>query len=229
MKIASFSAGLLAAGLLISCSSSKQEKKLPEGVGINLSYMDTTVKPSDDFFRYVNGGWISRNEIPADLGAYGSFTELREDNQDVLLGILRKAGENDQYKEGSDQKKAVDFYSVGMDSLLAERAGASAVDAFLEKIESIENKKDIQEYLEEDVKQSGSAFFNLGIFPDLKKSDQMSVYLTSGGIGLPERVSSAFRSSSSKSSNLSGPLASAISGVAFSVCALGTRRAEPSH
>jgi Predicted metalloendopeptidase len=186
MKIASFGTGLLAITFLISCSGEK-ETGLPEGVGINLSYMDTTVKPSDDFFRFVNGGWIAKNEIPGDLGAYGSFTELREENQSVLLEILRKASANENYKEGSDQRKAADFYSVGMDSLMAEQAGVSVLKPYREKIADIQNKQDIQEYLERDVLQGGSAFFNLGIFPDLKKSDRMAVYVTSGGIGLPER------------------------------------------
>ncbi|MEO5603181.1 MAG: M13 family metallopeptidase [Cyclobacteriaceae bacterium] len=177
----------LASGFFFSCSSDKKETKLPEGVGINLSYMDTTTKPSDDFFQYVNGGWLAANEIPADQGNWGSFTELRETNQEVLLNILNKAGENEQYKEGSDQRKAANFYSVGMDSLLAERAGVSVLKSYLESIASIRNKKDLQDYLEQAMLRSGNAFFDMGVFPDLKKSDRIAAYITSGGIGLPER------------------------------------------
>lgn len=187
MKIASLSAALLAAGLLVSCSSRNQESKLPEGVGINLSYMDTTVRPSDDFFKFVNGGWIAKNEIPPDLGAYGSFHELRENTQEVLLEILRQAGESDKYKEGSDQRKAADFYSVGMDSLLAEKAGVAVLTSKLDKIESIRNNKDIQEYLEQDIMEGGESFFGLYIDADLKNSDRVAAYVTTGGIGLPER------------------------------------------
>ena len=139
MKFSSLPTVLIAAGMLFSCSNSK-ETKLPEGVGLNVSYMDTTVKPSDDFFRFVNGGWIEKNEIPADLGAYGSFHELREENQDVLLQILREAGENQQYKEGSDQRTAADFYTVGMDSLLAEHAGVTVLKPYLDEIDAITNK-----------------------------------------------------------------------------------------
>ena len=186
MKVTSFLTALTVTVFLLSCSRS-EESRLPEGVGINVSYMDTTVKPSEDFFRFVNGGWIAKNEIPSDLGAYGSFTELREENQEVLLDILRKAGENEQYKEGSDQRKAADFYTVGMDSVMAERAGISVLTPYFEKIEAIKDKKDIQEYLEQDILQGGSAFFNMAVFPDLKKSNQMAAYITSGGIGLPER------------------------------------------
>ncbi len=188
MKILFLFSWTLASGLLLfSCSSDKDDSKLPEGVGINLAHMDTTTKPSDDFFQYVNGGWIAKNEIPADLGAYGSFTELQENNQKVLLDILTKAGANKQYKDGSDQRKAADFYSIGMDSLLAEKAGVSVLKASFDQIESIRNKKDIQEYLEQDVLQGGSTFFNLAIFSDLKNSNRIAAYITSGGIGLPER------------------------------------------
>jgi len=186
MKITSLLTASLCGAVLLSCST-KQETKLPEGVGINLAYMDTTVKPSDDFFKFVNGGWITKNNIPADLGAYGSFTELRENNQKVLLEILRKAGANDQYKDGSDQRKAADFYTVGMDSVMAERAGVSVLKPYFEQISAIQNKKDIQEYLEQDVLRGGSVFFNMAVFPDLKRSDRMAAYITSGGIGLPER------------------------------------------
>ncbi len=187
MKTASLCSGWLAIVLVVASCSTNKETKLPEGVGINLSYMDSTVKPADDFFRFVNGGWIEKNEIPGDLGAYGSFTELREENQNVLLEILRKASESKEYKDGSDQRKAADFYSVGMDSLLAEKAGVSVLNPYFEKINAIKNKADLQEYLEQDMMQGGSAFFNIGVFADLKNSNRTAAYLTSGGLGLPER------------------------------------------
>ena len=186
MKIASLVTALLATAVFWSCSDSK-DTRLPEGVGLNLSNMDTTVKPSEDFFRFANGGWIEKNEIPADMGAYGSFHELREENQKVLLEILRKAGENERYKEDSDQRKAADFYTVGMDSLMAERAGASVLKPYLDEIDAISDKNDIQEYLEKDVLRGGSAFFNIGVSPDLKNSNKVVAYLTAGGLGLPER------------------------------------------
>ncbi|AYB33662.1 M13 family metallopeptidase [Chryseolinea soli] len=173
----------------VSCSTKKaEEDKLPEGVGINLSYVDTTVRPQDDFFKYVNGGWIAKTNIPADQGRWGSFNELREYNNDVVLKVLKKAAENTQlYPEGTDQRKASDFYSIGMDSTLAERVGITPIKPILAQIEAIKSKNDIQAYLVEDVLTGGGAFFGLGILPDLKNSKKMGAYLGSGGIGLPER------------------------------------------
>jgi putative endopeptidase len=187
MKIKSLCGAFLVCLFLVSCSSRPQEAKLPDGVGLNLSYIDSTQKPADDFFEFVNGGWIAKSDIPADLGLYGSFTELRENNQKILLDILSKAGASDKYKEGSDQRKAADFYSIGMDSVLAEKAGVTVLQPYLTTIESIKTNEDIQKYLEEDVLRLGTAFFNIGVEPDLKRSDRMTIYITSGGIGLPER------------------------------------------
>lgn len=187
MKIATLCPGLIAAAVLFSCADADRENRLPVGVGINLSYMDTTTKPSDDFFQFVNGGWIAKNEIPGDLGGYSSFAELHLENQDVLLEILRKAAENEQYKEGSDQRKAADFYSVGMDSLLAEKVGVEAIQPYLAQIDNLQSKKALQEYLEQDIMRGGNAFFNLAIFPDRKNSDRVMAYIAAGGIGLPER------------------------------------------
>ena len=167
--------------------SGKKETQLQEGAGINLSYLDTTINPRDDFFKYVNGGWLIKSNIPADQGSWGSFAELRETNQQVLLEILKKAASSDRYPEGSDQRKAADFYSIGMDSLLAEKAGVSVLKPYQEKIDVIKNKAQIQSYLTDDVLTGSSAFFGLFILSDLQNSEKLVPYIGSGGLGLPER------------------------------------------
>ncbi len=126
---------LLAGTVLViaACSEKKSEDKLA-GLGINLQNIDTAVRPQDDFFKYVNGGWISKATIPPDQGRWGSFNELREFNNDAVLQVLKKAGENtEKYPEGTDQRKAADFYSMGMDSTLAEKVGHCAPEALHRK------------------------------------------------------------------------------------------------
>ena len=178
---------VLAAGtLLFSCSPGKKEDTT--GLGINLANIDTAVRPQDDFFKYVNGGWINKVSIPADQGRWGSFNELREFNNDAVLKVLKKAGADvTLYPEGTDQRKAADFYSIGMDSLLAERAGIEPIRPYLDKINSITDKSGIQAYLAEDIMTGGGAFFGLSIIPDLKNSKKVAVYIDAGGVGLPER------------------------------------------
>ena len=116
---------------MASCSTEKKQEQLA-GVGIKLENIDSTVRPQDDFFKYVNGGWINKTEIPADQGRWGSVNELREFNNDAVLKVLKKAAENTTlYPDGTDQRKAADFYSIGMDSLLAEKAGIEPLKPYL--------------------------------------------------------------------------------------------------
>lgn len=183
--IFSFLAGALV--LVVSCTTVKNEEQLA-GVGLNLENIDSTIRPQDDFFLYVNGGWINKTEIPADQGRWGSVNELREFNNDAVLKVLKKAAENTAlYPDGTDQRKAADFYSIGMDSLLAEKAGTGPLKQYLDEISRINSKNDIQHYLASNMLTGGGAFFGISVIPDLKNSKRMAAYLDAGGIGLPER------------------------------------------
>src|SRR6267154_2351150 len=75
--------------------------------------MDTSVKPGDDFFRYANGAWIKRTEIPPEYSRWGAFNELIEHNNDALHAIAEKATQT-QGNE-TDAKKVGDYYASGMD------------------------------------------------------------------------------------------------------------------
>lgn len=179
---------LIAGIAVLSSSCAKKTDEKSQGVGINLQNIDTAVRPQDDFFKYVNGGWISKATIPADQGRWGSFNELREFNNDAVLKVLKAAGENkEKYPEGTDQRKAADFFSIAMDSSLAEKAGMAPLKPYLDKIEAIKSKRDIQEYLVADIFTGGGAFFGFSVIPDLKNSKKMAAYIEAGGLGLPER------------------------------------------
>lgn len=164
-----------------------KEQSVDEVPAIVLDNMDTTINPADDFFDYVNGNWIKKTEIPADEGRWGSFQELREYSNDVVMDVLKNATESGKYKEGSDQKKAADFFSVGMDSLLAESAGTKPIQKYLDMVNNIQNMEDLQGFMSMQQTYGGGAFFDFSIFQDLKKSHVMTTYLSQGGLGLPDR------------------------------------------
>lgn len=156
-------------------------------VTLDLSNMDTSVEPTQDFYRYVNGKWQDNTEIPSDEGRWGSFNELRKNNSETVLAVLEKAANNKSYVEGSDQRKAADFYAVGMDTVLAEKRGIEPVQPWFNKVESIENTAQLQNVLIKMHILGFSGFFGAGISPDLKQSDLNTLYLGTGGMGLPNR------------------------------------------
>ncbi|HEU0137871.1 MAG TPA: M13 family peptidase, partial [Flavobacterium sp.] len=77
--------------LALTAQINAQAKQEPKTPGINLSYMDRTVRPNDDFFRFVNGKWIDETEIPGDRTRWGSFDALRQQTDNDALAILKEA------------------------------------------------------------------------------------------------------------------------------------------
>src|SRR5829696_5322919 len=84
--------------------------------GIDVANMDLGVSPREDFYRFANGGWLERTEIPDDKSSYGTFTELYDLTTDQLLAILEEAGTgNREIPDGSDEAKAVRLWQQGVD------------------------------------------------------------------------------------------------------------------
>lgn len=179
-------AGVLLLVFILACEPTTDSSK--NAPGIDISLMDTTVNPGNDFFKYANGNWLKNAEIPSDRGRWNSFDEVRDVNSKTVLEVLEKAAKSGKYEPGSDQMKAADFYSVGMDSLLAEKVGLDPIKPRLDMIAAIENVEDIQKYLSRlGTYGGGGIFFNFFVIPDLKNSKEMAAYLSQGGLGLPDR------------------------------------------
>ncbi|WP_424493012.1 M13 family metallopeptidase [Salinimicrobium sp. GXAS 041] len=177
---------VLASAALTGCGNDK-EAEVQEERGINLAYMDTTVGPEEDFFRYVNGRWLDTNEIPDDKTTWGSFHELREKTDADALALLKKASTDENLDSSSDQAKAVYLYQTIMDTVVRNQQGIDPVKPYLEKINNIQNKEDLQEYLTEMQMYGGGGFFSFGVRADAKSSNENAAYLYPGGLGLPDR------------------------------------------
>lgn len=101
--------------LTVSCGSlRKEDSEMNQLVsGITLENIDSTTNPADDFFKFVNGKWLNSVEIPPDQGSWGSGKELEEANNSVVLGVLKSATQSHEFKDGSDERKAADFFKEG--------------------------------------------------------------------------------------------------------------------
>src|SRR6476659_8655218 len=104
---------------------------------IDKANMDLSVKPGDNFYLYVNGGWIKNNPIPGSKTRWGSFDVLREESSKRMQTLLSEA-----VKKGSTDahmQKIGDFYTSGMDSAAIDKLGYTPVKADLQRIDAIKN------------------------------------------------------------------------------------------
>ena len=177
----------LTAAVVTGCKNDKEVAENQESRGINLANMDTTVAPQQDFFRFVNGRWLDTNEIPEDKTVWGSFNELREQTDKDALALLEGAVNSEDLDASSDQAKAVYLYKTIMDTVARNEQGIEPIRPYLEKIAAINNKEDLQNYLQEMQMYGGGGFFSFGVGADAKNSNMNAAYLAAGSLGLPDR------------------------------------------
>lgn len=166
-----------------------KEKMMEEksSAGIDLSNMDLSVKPGDDFFRYVNGTWLDNTVLPADRPRWGSFDELRKKSSENVLAVLEEASQSGSYGPETDQGKVAIIYAQAMDTISRNNTGVSPLMPYVDKINALQSIEAIQDYNAETAFLGDRGLFGFAIFPDLLNSAVNGLYLAPGNLGLPER------------------------------------------
>lgn len=178
---------LVVTGILYSCSSAKATSEKLKPVGIDTSLMDTSVKPGDDFFRYVNGKWVDNTEIPADRTRWGSFDELRKKTDEDVMMILKEALSDQSIDPNSDQAKAINLYKSVLDTINRNKLGIQPLKPYLAKINEVKNASELVALLGEMDAETNLGFFGTYVGTDAKNSKRNVVYVGTGSLGLPDR------------------------------------------
>lgn len=173
--------------VMFSLTAVTAQNAKPKEPGINLSYMNTKISPTEDFFRYVNGTWLDKTEIPSDRNSWGSFNELRQKTDDNSLAILKEASKDPKYKSNTDQGKAIALFNTILDTVGRNKLGVKPLEPLLKKIDAIKNVADLQNFLIEMEPQGGIGFFGVGISADAKNSNVNSVSIGPGRLGLSDK------------------------------------------
>lgn len=155
--------------------------------GIDPADMDLSVDPREDFYRFANGGWLDRTEIPADRASFGVFTELDVQMQIDLLALLRELEASSDLEEGSDQWKAVQMFGQGLDIETRNQQGLDPIQPFLDDIAAIDDLESFHTYLLGSTFQYMSAIVGIGVAPDLNDATMNAAYLGGPYLGLPNR------------------------------------------
>lgn len=155
--------------------------------GIEIRNMDKTVKPTDDFFLFVNGNWIKNNPIPASESNWGSFKELHEKNTQRLRLILKEAAEDKTAQAGSNTQKIRDFYNMAMDSAKLNKDRITPLNAEFDRINKITNTTDLIKEVAHLHTIGIQPLFTVYVDQDQKVSTEYITQFFQGGIGLPDR------------------------------------------
>ncbi|HLH03764.1 MAG TPA: M13 family metallopeptidase [Bryobacteraceae bacterium] len=153
--------------------------------GPDLSAIDKSADPCQDFYQYACGGWMKAHPIPADESRWGRFNELNQRNQTILRGILEDAAKN-QNRSETDQKIGA-FYQSCMDEAKIEQLGTSPLQEEMDRIAKVDTPAALLDEIARLQERQINVFFRFSPSPDLKDARMMIADLDQGGLGLPER------------------------------------------
>ncbi|WP_299598468.1 M13-type metalloendopeptidase [uncultured Microbulbifer sp.] len=154
------------------------------GSGIDLTAMDTSVRPQDDFYTYVNGNWMKNTEIPADKSRWGGFSILRDKATEEVKALIMEAGE---HANSAGAKQIGDLYNSYMNEELIEKKGLDAIAGELAKVDAIQSTKDLTDFFAYADTVGYSTPFGAGIWQDLKQVENYITVIWQAGLGLPDR------------------------------------------
>ena len=176
------------AALIVACggNNKKSENAMTDknaDKGLSLAEMDTTVRPQDDFYNYVNGTWAKTAKIPADKPTWGSFHILREKTDENCLLILDNLLK-ENFAQGTEGQKIKDLYESFIDWKKRDAEGLKPIEGLLAKIDNIKTLVDLQKYLEEITPEGENPICAWGVYADMKDSNMNTVYLGNFSIGM---------------------------------------------
>ena len=189
MKKRNVYAMMILSTLAVGCAQKPAETEQKKEVvpAIDLSNMDTSINPADDFFRYANNNWLKNNPIPEEYSTYGAFTEIDERNEILIQDIINEVSKDADAEQGSVAQKIRDFYNAGMDTVAINERGYSELLPYFEMVDALSDKADLAELLGQMHSNGVGGFFNAGGGTDPKNADMVIMHLYQGGLSLTDR------------------------------------------
>jgi len=157
------------------------------GSGIDPSGFDTSVRPQDDFFDYVNGSWVEETEIPSDKARWGTFDALGEQSQRDVRALVEEVSTAEDVANGTPTQKIRDFYNAYLDTEAATAKGIEAIRENLDAITAIDSMDGVYRAFSSLGVYGVTSPIGLGIFSDMKNPDVNAIYVVQSGLTLPDR------------------------------------------
>jgi putative endopeptidase len=148
--------------------------------------IDSSLKPGDNFFRYVNGKWYDTARIPPTQTGVGTYMFMNYPQRLRLQGILDSVSRAAN-TPGSIEQKLGDFYASGMDTTTINQLGYDPIKPLLARVDSITDLVSLMNFVTVEAKAENTSFLGFGVGPDNKNSSLNIAHLYQTGIGLPER------------------------------------------
>jgi putative endopeptidase len=186
----------LALVLAVSCATAPKAPPVVEAPrpkpligehGFDLTQVDRSVSPCDNFYDYATAGWRTAHPLPSTYSRFGRFEEVADRNRETLRSILEASAKETNPAAGSNTQKIGDFWTACMNETLIEQQGVTPIQADLDRVNAIDSRADVVAEVRREKLAGISSLFRFGSQNDFKNSQQIIAAIAQGGLGLPDR------------------------------------------
>jgi putative endopeptidase len=150
--------------------------------GYNPAAMDSSVKPGDDFWAYVNGSWDKNTQIAADRASAGPFVTLSDGAEKDVRQIVDQLASNPSRDFLGQQ--VGDFYASFMDTGAIDAAGTAPLKPYLAEIDGAKTRAQLLSLF---IKPGYASPVDVEIGPNFKNPDVYAVFAGQARLGMPSR------------------------------------------
>ncbi|KGJ97154.1 M13 family metallopeptidase [Thalassotalea sp. ND16A] len=168
-------------------SAAVETQKTVLASGIERANMNTEIRPQDDFYMHINGGWLDANAIPADKTSIGSFYDLRDKSDDDVNAIIEELAAAKNLTVGTDEQKVADLFSSFMDTEKLNALGIKPIEPFLAEVAALASKDDLAKFFAKAQKIGLDSPLYYYVSVDAKNSSTYAGHVWHSGLGLPDR------------------------------------------
>jgi putative endopeptidase len=186
MKLIRLLPAFILAYAFSACSNNDKQKD-ENFIDPVTSHIDSSISPKDNFFLFANNAWFKQHPIPSSVSSNGIFRTIQDTINETVKKICESSAADSKAVKGSNKQKIGDFYFSGMDTVSIEKAGISALQPYLDKINTITSIPQLLDVNNELRKIQSGGIFYFGINKDEKNSTRYVVTLGQCKLGLPER------------------------------------------
>jgi len=168
----------------LSCKNNSEQTA--EKTYADIQGIDSSLKPGDNFFMYVNRKWYDTAQIPGTQAGVGAYMFMNYPQRMRLQRILDSVSKANN-AAGSIEQKVGDFYASGMDTITINKRGYDPVRPMLTRIDSINDVPSLMKFVADEAKVNNTSILAFGVGPDNKNSNMNIAHVSQTGIGMPER------------------------------------------